>query len=246
MHGPAMTPRRYTPDWHRDVTLADGSAARFRWLRPSDAPKLREGFAHLSPETVRLRFHGARNSLRDNELRYLTDCDQEHHLAIGAVALGPAGEELDGLGVARCVRLVGEPSVAESAVVVSDDAQRKGLGRRLLVHLARAAMERGIDTFRCEVLEENTGVRGLLATLAPTVLVRDAEPLDLDDRALVDGHMQSEAPRVLAIDVPLSEEGLRGGGGTFSATALAGLLRVMAARALAPLNRLLSGLGAGQ
>ena len=119
------------------------------------------------------------------------------------------------------------------------------MGRRLLVHLARAAMERGIDTFRCEVLEENEGVRALLTSLAPTVLVRDADALDLDERALVDGHAQAEESRVLAIDVPLSEEGLRGGA-AFSTTALAGLLRLMAARALAPLNRLLSRLGADQ
>ncbi len=51
---------------------------------------------------------------------------------------------------------------------------------------------------------------------------------------------------MLVIDVPLSEEGLRGGALTFSGTALAGLLRLMAARALAPLNRLLSRLGADQ
>ena len=240
-----MTSRRYTPTWQRDVTLVDGSPARFRWLRPSDAERLREGFATLSPETVRLRFHGARSALRDSELRYLTECDQEHHLALCAVSLDAAGEELRGLAVARCVRLADEPNVAESAVVVADAAQRRGLGRRLLVHLARAAMERGIDTFRCEVLEENSGVRALLTSLAPTVIVRDADVLDLDERALVDGHVQAEEARVLAIDVPLSDEGLRGGA-AFSTTALAGLLRLMAGRALAPLNRLLSRLGADQ
>lgn len=239
-----MPTRRYTADWHRDTRLSDGTDARFRWLRPDDATRLREGFSQLSPETVRMRFHGARGALRDHELRYLTECDQEHHLAICAASLvsGPDGAliEGEGLGVARSVRLPDEPNVAESAVVVSDRAQRRGVGRRLLVHLARAAMERGVDTFRCEVMEENAGVRALLSSLSPTVTVRDAVPLDsLDERGLVDGHAQADEARVLVIDVPLSPEGLRGGA-AFSATALAALLRLMAARALAPVHRLLS------
>jgi GNAT superfamily N-acetyltransferase len=238
------SPRRYTPDWHRDVTLADGTAARFRWIRPDDVGHLRDGFAKLSPETVRMRFHAARGALRESELRYLTDCDQEHHLAIGAVTLAPGPDgalvESEGLGVARCVRLADAPTVAESAVVVSDIAQRKGLGRRLLVHLARAAMERGIDTFRCEVLEANTGVRALLTSLSPAVTVRDTAPVADDDQRLVDGHLQAMEERVLEIDVPLSPEGLRAGQGAFSATALYALLRMMAARTLAPLNRLIS------
>lgn len=232
-----MEQRHYLPEWHRDVTLSDGTPARFRWLRPEDAGALREGFSHLSPESIRMRFHAARGALRDGELHYLTHCDQENHLAICAMTLVPsehgAPAEGEGLAVARCVRLKDEPNVAESAIVVSDRAQRKGLGRRLLVHLARAAMERGIDTFRCEVLEENEGVRKLLATLAPTVIVRDAHPPDdADERALVDGHHQAQEERVLVIDVPLSPEGLRAGAGAFTSTALYALLRMAAARSL--------------
>ena len=65
-------------------------------------------------------------------------------------------------------------------------------------------------------------------------------PFDsLDERGLVDGHAQADEARVLVIDVPLSPEGLRGGA-AFSGTALAALLRLMAARALEPVHRLLS------
>lgn len=237
-----MAVRRYTSDWQHDTTLRDGSRARFRWLRPDDAPRLREGYEHLSAETVRMRFHGARGPLRDKELRYLTEVDQESHLAICAGALEPGeqGEWVEGrgLGVARSVRLVDEPGVAEAAVVVSDDAQRLGVGRRLLGHLAGAALERGISTFRCEVMEENTGVRALLSSLSPAVTVRDATEIDsFDDRALVDGHQQAEEARVLVIEVPLSREWLHGKG--FSGSALAVLFRMMATRALAPVYRLL-------
>lgn len=237
-----MERRHYTHGWHRDVTLSDGTPARFRWLRPEDAEALREGFAHLSPESIRMRFHAPRGALRAHELHYLTHCDQENHLAMCAMTLVPSvhGEptEGEGLAVARCVRLKDEPNVAESAIVVSDRAQRKGLGRRLLVHLARAAMERGIDTFRCEVLEENQGIRALLTTLAPTVIVRDAhaDP-ELDERALVDGHHQAQEERVLAIDIPLSPEGLRAGSGAFASTPLYALLRLAASRSLGTLVR---------
>src|SRR5262249_43946832 len=44
---------------------------------------------------------------------------------------------------------------AEVAFVVADEYQHHGIGSLLLDELARAALQRGIDTFRADTLAEN-------------------------------------------------------------------------------------------
>ncbi|HTE50861.1 MAG TPA: GNAT family N-acetyltransferase, partial [Kofleriaceae bacterium] len=105
-----------------------------------------------------------------DELRYLTELDHVSHLAIGASC------ERDGrtvaLGVARFIRLVDRPEVADAAITVVDDAQRLGLGRLLLQRLIAAAAERGIERFTCDVLATNDAMRGLLHSIAPDAIER--------------------------------------------------------------------------
>ena len=148
--------------WREESTLADGTRVVLRLLRREDAPLLQAGFDKLSPESRYRRFLSARTELGEEELRYLTELDGENHFAIGV-----QDEHGEGLGVARFVRLAGEPKVAEAAVTVVDGTQGKGLGRLLLQRLALAADERGVEWFRCEVLASNEPMRQLLAQLAP-------------------------------------------------------------------------------
>ena len=62
----------------------------------------------------------------------------------------PAGKERI-VGVARYDRVAGT-DVAEIAVAVVDEFQRRGLGGALLAILARVAREHGIKTFTLIVL----------------------------------------------------------------------------------------------
>ncbi len=150
------------PDFHEEHVLADGTKALLRHVRPDDAPELRRGLERLSPESRYRRFLGAVTTLTDEQLRYLTCVDGKDHVAIVAVRVspGPGGE--NGLGIGRFVRLKDEPEVADVAITVLDDVQRKGLGRLLSLALARAAYERGIRRFRGQILADNTAVRELL------------------------------------------------------------------------------------
>ena len=77
----------------------------------------------------------------------------------------PTSRREQGLGVARFVRLHDEPTVAEAAVTVVDDVQRKGLGRLLATTLAEAARERGVHTFRADVLADNEPMRAIMAEI---------------------------------------------------------------------------------
>ncbi len=184
-----------TADFREEATLADGTQVLLRLLRAGDAPLLVEGFANLSPESRYRRFLSARTELTEDDLRYLTEPDGEQHLALGAVG------SLDGkgLGVARFVRLAGEPTVAEVAITVVDAAQGKGLGRLLLLRLVAAARERGVRSFRCEVLAGNDPMRQLLATLATSVRSTQEEnvvhvEVSLDDIEGAEPPLRKEHP----------------------------------------------------
>ena len=155
--------------WHERHTLADGTRVTLRFIRPDDAEMLLRGFDRLSPASRYHRFLTGMAHLSADMVRYLTEIDGDRHVAIVATT-----ESLDlkseiGLGVARFIRLPGEPDAAESAVTVIDDAQGKGLGRLLLAALARAALDRGVKTFRAEVLASNAPMRAILGEVGARV-----------------------------------------------------------------------------
>jgi GNAT superfamily N-acetyltransferase len=155
---------RFDESYREPVTLRDGAEVVLRMIRSDDKDLLRAGFHRLSEQSRYLRFHGVKTELTDAELRYLTEVDGVHHLAIGAVREVDGAEE--GLGIARLVELAGEPGVAEAAITVLDEAQGKGLGRILFKRLVAAAEERGIKTVRCLVLGSNHATQEMLKQLA--------------------------------------------------------------------------------
>jgi GNAT superfamily N-acetyltransferase len=168
--------RLFDTQWHEQAVLSGDRKVELRMLRPDDAPLLAEGFERLSPESRFRRFHGVRGKLTPDELRYLTEINGENHFALGALD----ARSREGLGVARFVRLPGEPTVAEAAVAVIDSAQKKGLGTLLLQRLAGAARERGIDSFRCFVLSSNEPMRNLLKRLNLAAPTCEADVLQFD------------------------------------------------------------------
>ncbi len=169
-----MVARVFDRGWVEHAALRDATSVRLRLLGPGDKDLLRGGFERLSADSRYTRFLVPKVALTAAELAYLTEIDQETHVAIGAVADGPDGEV--GLGVARFVRLPGEARpTAEAAVAVADEAQGKGLGRLLFLRLVAAAEERGIERFRCEVLCSNASMKTLIDRIAPerTVAIGD-------------------------------------------------------------------------
>ena len=162
-------PRHFTADYVERATLRDGSHVVLRLIAPEDKDTLRRGFDKLSPESRYARFLVPKSRLTDDELRYLCEVDQESHFALGAIREeGDGHGEPIGLGIARFIRLPGvEPPTAEAAIAVADEIHGQGLGRLLLLRLAAAAEERGIQRFRCEVLGSNASMKALIDQLAP-------------------------------------------------------------------------------
>jgi hypothetical protein len=161
-------------DFHEEHVLDDGTSVTLRHIAPSDVDELGRAFERLSPLSRHNRFLGAPSVLSDATLRYLTEVDRDNHVAIVAESAG------QGLGVARFIRDSEEPMVAEPAITIVDAMQRKGLGRILAVALARAALERGVRTFRGDILADNSAVRKLLDEVGATFTRASADELTFE------------------------------------------------------------------
>jgi GNAT superfamily N-acetyltransferase len=169
-------PLQFDTGYRETMHLADGTAVRLRLLRPDDRQRLQQGFEHLSSASRHNRFMGAKSSISDAELSYFTELDQFDHFALGAVELSPAGDEGNGIGVARFIRLTSDPECAEVAITVIDPMQGNGIGRRLLERLVLAAVERGVRRFRFECLPSNREIQKLIHRVCDVLdTARDAD-----------------------------------------------------------------------
>lgn len=150
------------PDWRKTRALADGTVIRLRPISPDDKAELARAFLEASPRSRYLRFLGGVHELTEPMLAYLTEVDQHDHIAIVATVESPDLKRERGIGVARLICLPGEPHVAEAAVSVADDMQRRGVGTLLVEELALAAHARGVRRIRADVLEANAIMRAIL------------------------------------------------------------------------------------
>src|SRR3954466_9212929 len=122
------------------VQLRDGSEIEIRPVTPADRRLLLSGFQRFGERSRRQRFFGVKIKLTEAELAFFTEVDHHDHEALGALDARTGA----GVGIARFVRLEPGGPVAEAAVAVVDDWQRRGLGRALLEALVERAHEEGV------------------------------------------------------------------------------------------------------
>ena len=150
-------PTNYPADWIEDITLKDGLQVHLRPILPSDAPRLQEGFKYLSPRSIYMRFFETYKSLPDEMAQSFSNLDYQERMAfIGEI-------DIDGqrriIGVARFGMLGPErPGMAESAVVVADDFQRRGLGSMLVQRLVNYACLHGVQSMLATVHISNLAI----------------------------------------------------------------------------------------
>lgn len=162
----ATARRHFDANYRETAKLKNGVSIVLRLVQPEDKDMLVRGLERLSPRSRYLRFFTNKQRLTPAELQYLTEVDGENHFALGAERPLPDGTE-EGVGIARFVRRSDDPTVAEAAIVVTDDYHHNGLGRLLFLRLVAAARERGVERFRSEVLAENKAMRAIIHKLAP-------------------------------------------------------------------------------
>lgn len=164
-----VRPRRETPGAR--VCLPDGARISIRPIRADDAEAFARAYTHLSDVSRDRRYLSLSPALRPADVQYLTAVDHHEHVAL--VALGPRSREI--LGSARYIRLPTRPGVAEMAIEVIDNWQRRGVGRALLEHLSRHAQDAGVKHFIAIVSTENIPMQRLLTRSGASAARVDGE-----------------------------------------------------------------------
>ena len=154
---PAMALPGFEP---RVLELWDGTKVHVRPIVPEDEQLLIDAVAAMSERTVYFRFFSPLKRLPDALAHRLAVVDYNDRFALVATTRKHDGKERI-VGVARYDRAV-DTDVAETAVAVIDEFQRRGLGSALLTILASVARDHGIKTFTLIVLPENQQMLGLL------------------------------------------------------------------------------------
>lgn len=139
---------------------ADHDAVAIRAALPEDNEAVRRMYARLSAQSIYLRFHTSFPEVPEWLLHHVMEVSRRDGGSLVAV--------VDGGVVGHAVYARSEDRhEAETAIVVEDRWQSKGIGRLLLSWLADAARLDDIEVFTGEVLGENRRMRGLAASLFP-------------------------------------------------------------------------------
>jgi RimJ/RimL family protein N-acetyltransferase len=149
------------------VTLADGRRLLVRPLYPSDRQTYADAVAGMSARSRYLRFAAPKPRFSERELDFLTQPDGDRHVAF--VAIEP--ETRRGIGVGRYVR--SDERTADVAIGVTDEWQRRGVGRLLLDRVVAAARAKGLTALTATALAENAGSRHMLGGAGFELVSRD-------------------------------------------------------------------------
>jgi acetyltransferase len=107
-------------------------------------------------------------------LHRFTHPDFEHDLAL--VALDGDGPDAGQIGVAR-VAVDPDGDSGEFAIVVADAWQNRGVGKRLMCELLRAARALGLKEVWGDILASNRRMSALMASLGFTMRASPDDPL---------------------------------------------------------------------
>lgn len=152
-----MLPPNYPSECIETVILRNGTPVLLRPIRPDDAPRLQEGFARLSPQTIYLRFLQTFKELTDEQARQFATVDYQQRMALVGSIQEEGEERL--IAVAR-YSMVGEnqPGIAEAGIVVRDDYQNRGLGTIALERLVRYGRLHGVTGLLATTHMSNTRI----------------------------------------------------------------------------------------
>ena len=142
--------------------LKDGRSVILRPIRSEDKPEEKVFIEGLSSQSSRYRFFDRIKEVTPEMLHQFCDIDYEHVIAIMAEYIF-AGEKRN-VGVGRLI-MDTDMQAAEFAVVVADDFQNNGLGRKLISSLIDIGREKGLKTIYGMVMRGNYKMLGLARKL---------------------------------------------------------------------------------
>src|SRR5262249_279449 len=140
------------------LSLRDGTTVTMRAIRPDDTERLRAFHAHLSLETIYLRFFTPLAELPLQMGERLSHLDYENRISL--VATSGAGGDERIIAMVRYERA--GPTFGGVAFVVADDWQGRGIATALLHRLAEYARERDFVKLVGQTMGWNTRMHSLL------------------------------------------------------------------------------------
>jgi len=143
--------------------LKSGFVMQIRPIKMTDERIVKEFFARLSDQNMKMRFTGMRIGMRAKDIQHFVNVDYRKSMALIGVAEKDGIEEV--VGMTQYV-LNEATNLAEFAITTSDIWQRQGVGFHLLSYLQYIAKERGIRGFTASMLVENKAVLALIEQLS--------------------------------------------------------------------------------
>ncbi|MCK4340469.1 MAG: GNAT family N-acetyltransferase [Phycisphaerae bacterium] len=142
----------YPDELERWITLRDKTKAFMRPLKLTDERLFREMFYKLSDRSVHNRFFHMIEALPHEKLQAFLRVDYDADMAL--VVLTDSSENAEMIGIAHYSKNP-RTNIADSAYLVRDDCQGRGIGTILLNALIDAARAHGIAGFTADVLSTN-------------------------------------------------------------------------------------------
>lgn len=173
---PAIRP--YPTQYASPFRLKNGTRIMIRPIRHQDEPMVVKFHESLSERSVYLRyFQSLKLNQRITHERLLRRCfiDYDREMALVAESRQVRAGTKELLGIARLLKAHGLPE-AEFAVLVSDGAQRQGLGRELMKRLLQVARDEKLQRVTAEILRDNHGMQKLLRELGFALEEQMEEP----------------------------------------------------------------------
>ena len=154
--------------------LPDGTNVTIRPIRPEDAAIEQKFVKDLSAESKYFRFMQSLEQLTPLMLARFTQIDYDSEMAL----IAEINERKKDTRIIGVVRYVSNPDrhSCEFALTVSDDFQRKGIGRHLMHRLMTIAHDRGIEVMEGEVLSTNSKMLKLMQRLNFRIVHNPEEP----------------------------------------------------------------------
>jgi acetoin utilization deacetylase AcuC-like enzyme/acyl-CoA hydrolase len=155
----------YPHQYEFSQTFKDNTEIFFRPVQPSDTRRLQRMFYRLSPESVRMRYHGTIKTLGNAMAQKLSNIDYSQDMAI----VGLVGPRLNPRIIAEG-RIMYNPAnnMGEFDIVVDEEVRGNGVGTFLANHLNKIAYSRGLSGVYAEVISQNAATMALLSRAWPT------------------------------------------------------------------------------
>jgi acetyltransferase len=152
------TVNRFADAWR----LREGTLAVIRPATPGDAPAIQAMVRSLSPTSRYSRFFSGVQEVSPEWLARFSRAEPRGEVSLLATVLRDGKETLVGMGQYAADPW---PERCDFALLVSDEWQGRGLGRRLLRNLECLAREAGFERIEGEVLAHNSTMLGLAHVL---------------------------------------------------------------------------------